>query len=107
MIDSTNQIDVLVALIQDKVFKKLPYIDSNGCGCCGKSCTQMAADIVSGKASRNDCISARNLVKITINNKELDLGPFVEDIVESVVKGLLSPLKGYEEGEISVIISRK
>jgi molybdopterin-guanine dinucleotide biosynthesis protein B len=105
--DCKNEICFLSDLIQEKVFEKLPHISSEGCGRCGKSCTEIAVDIVNGKASRNDCISSRDRVKIIINKKELPLVPFVEDIVESVVKGLLSPLKGYEVGDISITISQK
>ncbi len=105
--DCRDEICFLSDLIQEKVFEKLPDISSEGCGRCGKSCTEMAADIVNGNSSRSDCVSSRDRVKIIINGKELSLVPFVEDIVESVVKGLLSPLKGYEEGDVSITIWQK
>lgn len=104
--DCTNQIDLLSDIIQEKVYERLPYLGSKGCRRCGKSCTEMAIDIVRGKASRKDCALARDRVKVMINEKELILAPFVGNIVESVIKGLLSSLKGYEEGRISITISK-
>ena len=43
-------------------------------------------------------------VTIKINGKAVDLNPFTKSIVESTIRGLLSPLKGYTEGEIVVTI---
>lgn len=39
-------------------------------------------------------------VTVEINGKKLELNPFAKSVVESTVKGLLSSLRGYEEGEI-------
>ena len=93
-------------LIQEKVFEKLPYISPRVWTLWQKLYSEMAADIVNGNASRSDCVSSRDRVKIIINGKELSLVPFVEDIVESGVKGLLSPLKGYEEGMFPLLYRR-
>ncbi len=43
-------------------------------------------------------------VIIEINGKKLELNPFAKSVVESTIRGLLSPLRGYEEGEIVVTI---
>lgn len=43
-------------------------------------------------------------VAVRINGKELELNAFAESVVTSTIKGLLSPLRGYEEGEISILI---
>lgn len=44
-------------------------------------------------------------VTVEINGKPLELNPFAERVVESTVRGLLSSLKGYEEGTIVVRIA--
>jgi molybdopterin-guanine dinucleotide biosynthesis protein B len=43
-------------------------------------------------------------VTIEVNGKKLDLNPFTKNMIESTIRGLLSPLRGYEEGEITLII---
>lgn len=43
-------------------------------------------------------------VMIKINGKELPLNEFAKTTIESTIKGLLSSLRGYEEGEISIQI---
>lgn len=42
---------------------------------------------------------------VYINGNEIPLVPFVNDIIADTVKGLVSNLKGYEEGEILIKIS--
>jgi molybdopterin-guanine dinucleotide biosynthesis protein B len=44
-------------------------------------------------------------VVIKINGKELPLNEYAKNTIESTIKGLLSPLRGYEEGEISIHIA--
>jgi molybdopterin-guanine dinucleotide biosynthesis protein B len=43
-------------------------------------------------------------VIVKINGKQLPLNEFAHSVIESTVKGLLSPLRGYEEGEIIIQI---
>jgi len=43
-------------------------------------------------------------VIVEINGKKMELNPFTKSVIESTVKGLLSPLRGYEEGNITIVI---
>ncbi len=43
-------------------------------------------------------------VEVSINGKELDLVPFVEEIIKNTVTGMISSLKGYEKGKIKIEI---
>lgn len=43
-------------------------------------------------------------ITIEVNGRKLDLNPFTKNIIESTIRGLLSPLRGYEEGEITIKI---
>ncbi|MBU7044027.1 MAG: hypothetical protein HXS47_10590 [Theionarchaea archaeon] len=43
-------------------------------------------------------------VIVKVNGKQLPLNEFAHRVIESTIKGLLSPLRGYEEGEISIEI---
>ena len=104
IINVVDDVKTLVDLIQEKVFEKLPGIN---CGKCGGDCRQMAADILKGNATRKDCKVTQESVEVYIDNKPMPLIPFVKDIVESVVKGVLSPLKGYKDGDITIKVRKR
>lgn len=43
-------------------------------------------------------------IEISINGKDIDSNPFVEEIITNTIKGMLSPLRGYEKGKIKIKI---
>lgn len=44
-------------------------------------------------------------IKIEINGTPLELNAFTHEVIESTIRGLLSPLRGYEKkGDISIVI---
>ena len=93
---------------KEKVLEKLPRID---CGECGhETCNEMADAIVKGKASIGDCkVLKRKGISIKVDGKAVHVNEFVGNMVESVVRGMLSSLKGGEgagAGEIEIKVSR-
>ncbi|MDI3481442.1 MAG: molybdopterin-guanine dinucleotide biosynthesis adapter protein [Tepidanaerobacteraceae bacterium] len=104
VINAVDDIRRLVDVIQEKVFEKLPNLGDECCGLCGKTCREMAVDILKGRANRDDCKAARGSVEVLINGKSMIMVPFVQNMIESVVKAMLSQLKGYEKGDISIVI---
>jgi len=38
----------------------------------------------------------------TINGKDIELNPFVEEFIKNTVKGMISSLRGYEKGKIKI-----
>ncbi len=43
-------------------------------------------------------------VTVKVDGKKLELNRFAKSVIESTIKGLLSPLRGYKEGDISITI---
>jgi molybdopterin-guanine dinucleotide biosynthesis protein B len=43
-------------------------------------------------------------IKVEINGNPLELNSFAQKVVISTIKGLLSPLRGYEKGNILIVI---
>lgn len=80
----------------------LPGLD---CGACGrKDCRALAVDIVAGEASVDDCKALSGSIRITVDGKPLPLNPFVERILQSGIKGMLSELKGFGAGAVDIHI---
>jgi molybdopterin-guanine dinucleotide biosynthesis adapter protein len=78
----------------------LPGLD---CGACGRAdCRALAADIVAGEATMEDCKARGGGVRISVAGKQLPLNPFVERILMSGIRGLLSELKGFGPGPVDI-----
>ncbi len=78
----------------DKIMKKLPNFN---CGECGfKTCRDLAEKILKKEKDFMDCryYNPDVFMNISVNNREIYLSPFVQNIVKNTIIGLLSSLKG-------------
>ena len=78
------------------ILSRLPGLN---CGKCGHlSCEEMAVAIYKREAKLNDCITLRLRSKlktrITINDVEVPIQPFVSEIIRNTLLGMVSTLKG-------------
>lgn len=97
VINSIDNLEELVDLVEEKVFEKLPDFDPKCCMACGYDCRTLGVKILNGQASRDDCVISKNKVKLFIDDKEIDMVPFVQDILSNVVEGVVSELDGYKK----------
>lgn len=84
-----------VAKIADLVLRHgflLPGLDCGGCGFA--ACREMARQILAGVKSPEDCAAYVGEVKVYIDGGQLPLKPFVARLIGSVVKSMVSQLKG-------------
>lgn len=78
----------------------LPGLD---CGACGReNCRSLAADIVAGEATADDCKALHGGLRITVGGKPLPVNPFVERILQSGIKAMLGELKGFGPGAVDI-----
>ncbi len=83
----------------------LPGLNCKACG--EDSCKSMMEKIVNRERSIEECPVLSSTVEVICGGKKLALSPFVCEVISSTIKGLLSTLKGYEEGEIRIKIGAK
>ena len=96
-----RDINKIADLVIKKSFK-LPGID---CGACGyDSCYDLAVRIVHEEESVDSCLALNPGVKIIINGHLLPIKPFISDFIKNTVKGMLSSLKNFENGDIQLHI---
>ena len=94
----------MVKIVIEKAFK-LPNLN---CGACGFSdCYELAREIVKGNNTIKNCNSLHSEVIITANGKEIPMNPFTSKMVKNTIYGLLSPLKGFKEGNIEIKLKEK
>jgi len=108
VIDATTQVEKLADLLESEEIKlrsitaKLPGLNCKECG--SDSCADMARRILRGERSLEDCVvlSAGKRAEIKISGRDVPMGSFVQDLVRSVVLGIVSTLKkaNAEEGDI-------
>lgn len=84
------------------VEKALPKLD---CGKCGqKTCREFAEAIYHGKNAIEDCYYFSDMnVSLKIDGKEIPMGKFAKEFVSGTIWGMVSSLKGVEEGKNIVI----
>lgn len=81
----------------EKVLEKLPGLD---CGKCGmKTCKELAFAIRGNKNTFDDCqYFSEKRISLKVDGKEIPLGKFAKDMVAGTIAGMVSSLKGVEEG---------
>ena len=93
----------LLELVLEKGFSIIPQVDPDCCSHCGMSCREFVGAVIRGERSRSECVS-ENLgkVRIWIDDREMKLVPFVQDITHDTIEALLKNLKGYKKGKIRI-----
>ncbi len=103
-----KDLDNLMATVLAKSFEILPLSDPECCSACGKSCYQMASDIVQGKAQRSDCVlDGKAELQLSIDGKAIVIVPFVQKLLKDMVIAFVDNLRGIDPtGSIELKIKR-
>jgi len=97
VIDAVKETELLVDLIAEKVYEKLPDFPPECCTACGYNCRILGKKILKGEAKRDDCIISKSNIKLNIDGKEVDMVPFVQKLLNNAVLAVVSELEGYEK----------
>ncbi len=98
VINSMENITGLVDLIEEKVYEKLPDFPPACCNICGYGCRELGNRVLQGKAKREDCLISEKNIKLFIDKQEIDMVPFVQNILRNAVEGVVKELTGYRRG---------
>lgn len=96
-----DSVEELAELVLSRGFV-LPGLDCGGCG--REDCAGLAADIMAGRATPADCAAKHASLSVTVGGRPLSFNPFVERILASGIRGMLSELKGFGPGPIEIRI---
>ena len=108
VINSVGNVKKLVDLIEEKVYEKLPDYPKQCCSECGYDCRELGHMILKEKAKREDCVISNSNIKLYINDKEIDMVPFVQKILFNSVNGVIKELEGYnKEANIKIVIGNE
>lgn len=105
VLDSVKDVKQLADLVEQKVFPVLPQADPDCCTACGTDCFGMVVDILAGRKQRSDCRTDRKLdISLAVNDREIKIVPFVQNILRDVILSLTRNLKGVQKGKVTIKI---
>ena len=96
-----EDVERIADIIEKRAFK-LPNLN---CGACGyETCYELAKEIIEGNKTDKDCPALNPSTEVRLGGKILPMNPFIDRIVKSTIKGVLSSLKGFRKGRIEIKI---
>jgi molybdopterin-guanine dinucleotide biosynthesis protein B len=105
VLDSVNEVVQLADLVEKNVFPVLPQADPECCTACGTDCFGMVEAILAGSKQRDDCQTDRKLaISLEVNDREVKIVPFVQNILRDVILALTRNLKGVDQGRVIIKI---
>jgi molybdopterin-guanine dinucleotide biosynthesis protein B len=84
--------------IESSAFRKLPEENCRRCG--RRKCSELAREIFEGTAKDAECAYLTDQVLLEVDGKAVTLSPFVQDVVDKTVRGLVGTLRNGEGKEI-------
>jgi len=91
--DFAEIISALKEMLATSVFRGLPGLNCKHCGY--DSCLELAKAILRREATMKDCdVLATNIATLKVDGKNVPIGKFPQEIIRSIVVGILGTLKG-------------
>lgn len=99
-----NELTEIGSLVEEKAVMPTGGLD---CGECGySSCEEYVLSAISGEASKEGCVTSQGEVSLIVDGKRVPLKPFIQDLVERTITGMVSSLKDTEGRKIEVKINK-
>jgi molybdopterin-guanine dinucleotide biosynthesis protein B len=86
--------------VEASAFRRLP--DSNCKRCGRRKCSDLAREIFEGGAKDDECVYLTDRVLLEVDGKAITLSPFVQEVVDRTIRGLVSSLKDADGKEIKL-----
>lgn len=88
----------IVNLIERKAPDLWPNVREECCGLCGENCERLLSKYLAGEVDKSKCVLSKSNVSLKLDGRDIVIVPFVQGVIEKVVKGLVSELKGFKDG---------
>ena len=82
----------LTDVVERRAFPILAGLNCHGCGY--ENCHELGKAILRGEADAEGCVAYTSGFVLRVNDEDIPLGPFVQDITRNVLLGLVSSYKG-------------
>ncbi len=92
--------DELYKRIESSAFRRLP--DSNCKRCGRRKCSDLAREIFDGTAKDVECAYLTDRVVLEVDGRGITLSPFVQDVIDKTVRGMVGSLRNGQGKEIKL-----
>lgn len=98
----------LLDTVLRKAFDILPQSDPECCSACGRTCYQMAGEIVSGRKERSDCVlDGQPALCLEVGGKPISIVPFVQKLLRDSILAFVDNLKDVDpRADVRIEIKR-
>jgi len=101
-----DQIDELADAVEKAAFPILAGLNCHGCGY--DDCHELGRAILRGEADAERCVAYTSEFVLKVNDVDIPLGPFVQDVTRNVLQGLVKSYKGVRDpGKIEIKFEAK
>lgn len=90
-----DRIEELADAVERRVFPLLAGLNCHGCGY--EDCHELGKAILKGEAGTESCVANASDFVLRVNDEDIPLGPFVQDVTRNVLLGLVSSYKGVSD----------
>jgi molybdopterin-guanine dinucleotide biosynthesis protein B len=91
---SSKETQKLVDIIEKKAFPMLPLLNCGGCGY--RNCKAFAKALLNNETKIEKCVGYSPSFNLKVNDKPVNLGPFVQNVFRNTIIGFVKSLKGVE-----------
>lgn len=99
-----DDISALADLVEEKAIPPVAGIDEGDCGY--GTCKGFALSAIHGKAPKDGCVSLFGGVTLTVDGEQIPTKQFIQDLLASTIKGIVSSLKGAEGENITIEVRK-
>jgi len=90
-----DRIDELADAVERRAFPILAGLNCHGCGY--DDCHELGKAILRGEAEAERCVAYTSEFVLKVNDEDIPLGPFVQDVTRNVLLGLVKSYKGVRD----------
>ncbi len=107
VIHALEEPEKLVQFVMQHAISPMPNMDPKCCGECGYTCREMTGRILKKQSKIEDCVLKNPSIELKIGGHNIEMVPFVENILKNAVLSVAKELNGYtSDGDIEITFKR-
>ncbi len=97
VVNALTESEKLIQFVIENAIEPFPNFDKKCCGKCGYDCKEFAERVIQKKEAANNCVLKKQSVHLMINDTEIPMVPFVQQILKNSVLAVVKELDGFNE----------